>query len=181
MVASLSCFFFGFATKMLVKGKGKGKMGFSQFPEKQLARRNATVWTSIVMWIAVGQFFAYIVGFYLVIRFLISGDGYLAATISVWVKIALMWAVTISGIVWEKIVIGKYFMAKEFFWEDFGNLVAMVTHNAYFVALFIGLNPRNVMWVMLFAYITYLFNFAQWVVVGVKSFRQRRGRAARQM
>lgn len=154
-------------------------MGFNNFSKEQLSRRNATVWTAIVMWIAAVQFVAYIIGFYLVIRFLSTGEGYLVASIGVWVKIVLMWAVTVSGIVWEKVVIGKYFMAREFFWEDLGNLIAMITHNAYFAALIAGFSQRNIMWVMLFAYVTYLFNFVQWAIVGVKSFQQRRGASVR--
>lgn len=71
-------------------------------------------------------------------------------------------------------VCDQYFMHKMFFWEDVGNLVAMITHNAYFVVIAMDVSDRTIMWVMLFAYVTYLFNFAQWVVVGLKSYRQRR-------
>ena len=68
-------------------------MSYVDNPEL-LARRDKSVWTPIAMWLAIVQFFAYIVGFYLLMRFLVVGDCYLAATISVWVKIVLMWAVT---------------------------------------------------------------------------------------
>jgi 3-vinyl bacteriochlorophyllide hydratase len=149
------------------------------FTEEQLELRQASPWTKVVMAIAVVQFLAYIVGFYLVIRFLVVGDLYVAATISVWVKIALMWAVTITGMFWEREIFGVWFMHPQFYWEDLGNLVAMITHNAYFVVLLLGFEPRSIMWVMLVAYVTYLFNFVQWVIVGVRSYRQRRQRAGR--
>ena len=146
---------------------------FTRFTPDQLARRKASVWTPVVMWLAGIQFLAYIIGFYLVIRYLAVGEGYLAASISVWIKIILMWAITVTGMLCEKDIFDTYFMAGEFFWEDVGNLVAMITHNAYFVVLWIGFEPRSIMFVMLFAYVTYLLNLCQWLIVGVKSYRQR--------
>ena len=146
---------------------------FKEFTPEQLERRKNTKWTSVVMNLAIIQLLAYVVGFYLVIRYLVVGDLYLAATVGVWIKIALMWAITITGMLWEKDVCGQYFMHRDFFWEDVGNLVAMITHNAYFVVILLDFSEREIMYVMLFAYITYLFNFGQWVVVGVRSYRQR--------
>ena len=67
-----------------------------------------------------------------------------------------------------------YFLAKEFFWEDIGNLIAIITHNLYFVAQWLGMDQQTVMWVMVFAYITYLFNAAQFVIRGIRSAQQRR-------
>ena len=140
----------------------------------QLARREASPWTRVQIILAPIQFLAFIVSFALVIRYLSSGEGYVAATLSVWLKIALIWALTITGMLWEHDVYGHYFMAPEFFWEDLGNLIAIITHNAYFVAQWLGAGERSIMWVMVFAYITYLFNAAQFIVKGVRSARQRR-------
>jgi 3-vinyl bacteriochlorophyllide hydratase len=117
---------------------------------------------------------AFLISFGLVIHYLVTGQGYLAATISIWVKISLIWALTITGMLWEYDMYDHYFMAKEFFWEDLGNLIAILTHNAYFVAKWVGADERTVMWVMVFAYITYLFNAAQFIVRGIRSARQRR-------
>lgn len=149
----------------------------SVFTKEELARRNATIWTPIVLYIALFQFLAYFIGFYLVIRFLMTGEGYQAASIIVWIKILLMWAVTITGMIWEKVVVNHWFMAKQYFREDFGNLVAMITHNAYFVALWMGFSQREIMYVMLFAFITYIFNLVQWAIVGIRSWQQRRRQA----
>ena len=140
----------------------------------QLRRREASRWTKVQIILAPIQFVAFIISFGLVIHYLITGDGYLAATISVWVKIALIWALTITGMLWEHDMYDHYFMAKEFFWEDLGNLIAIITHNLYFVAKGMGADERTVMWVMVFAYVTYLFNAAQFLVRGVRSARQRR-------
>jgi len=144
------------------------------YTPEQLARREASPWTRVQIGLAPIQFLAFLVSFALVAHYLVTGEGYLAATVSVWVKIALIWALTITGMLWEHDVYGHYFMAREFFWEDLGNLIAIITHNAYFVAQWAGASERTVMWVMVFAYTTYLFNAAQFIVKGVRSARQRR-------
>lgn len=144
------------------------------YTTEQLARRNASPWTRVQFILAPIQFLVFLVSFGLVIRYLVSGEGYLIATISVWVKIALIWALTITGMLWEYDVYGHYFMAREFFWEDLGNLIAIITHNAYFVAQWLAADERTLMWVMVIAYVTYLFNAAQFIVKGVRSARQRR-------
>ncbi len=140
----------------------------------QLARRARSKWTRVQIILAPIQFVAFLISFGLVIHYLVTGQGYWAATISIWIKITLIWALTITGMLWEYDMFDHYFMAKEFFWEDMGNLIAILTHNAYFVAKWVGADERTVMWVMVFAYVTYLFNAAQFVARGIRSARQRR-------
>jgi 3-vinyl bacteriochlorophyllide hydratase len=140
----------------------------------QLARRERSMWTRVQIILAPIQFVAFLISFGLVIHYLVTGQGYLAATISIWIKISLIWALTITGMLWEYDMYDHYFMAKEFFWEDLGNLIAILTHNAYFVAKWVGADERTVMWVMVVAYVSYLFNAAQFVVRGIRSGRQRR-------
>jgi 2-vinyl bacteriochlorophyllide hydratase len=144
------------------------------YTPEQLERRNRSPWTKAQFILAPIQFIVFLISFALVIRYLATGEGYWIATISVWIKIALIWALTITGMLWEHDIYGKYFMAPEFFWEDLGNLIAIITHNAYFVAVWLHLDSRTVMWVMVFAYVTYLFNAGQFIVKGIQSARQRR-------
>jgi len=144
------------------------------YTPEQLERRNRSPWTKAQFILAPIQFVVFLISFALVIRYLATGEGYWIATISVWLKIALIWALTITGMLWEHDIYGKYFMAPEFFWEDLGNLIAIITHNAYFVAVWLHLDSRTVMWVMVFAYVTYLFNAGQFIVKGIQSARQRR-------
>ncbi len=144
------------------------------YTPEQLARREASPWTRVQIILAPIQFLAFLISFFLVVRYLITDHGLMAATISVWIKIALIWALTITGMLWEKDVYGHYFMAREFFWEDLGNLIAILTHNAYFVVQWLGWDQRAVMLVMLFAYITYLFNAVQFIIKGIRSGRERR-------
>ena len=135
----------------------------------QLRRREASRWTRVQIILAPIQFLAFLISFVLVIRYLVTGEGYLIATLSVWIKIFLIWVLTITGMLWEYDMFDHYFMAKEFFWEDLGNLIAIITHNLYFVAIWLGASERVVMWVMVFAYVTYLLNAGQFVARGVRS------------
>jgi 3-vinyl bacteriochlorophyllide hydratase len=140
----------------------------------QLRRREASRWTKVQIILAPIQFVAFIISFGLVIHYLITHEWYMATMISIWVKITLIWALTITGMLWEYDMYDHYFMAKEFFWEDLGNLIAIITHNLYFVAKWMGATDETVMWVMVFAYVTYLFNAGQFLARGVRSARQRR-------
>jgi 3-vinyl bacteriochlorophyllide hydratase len=144
------------------------------YTPEQYARRQKTPWTKVQYVLAPIQFFVFIISLILVIRYLNTGEGYWITTISVWLKIALIWALTITGMLWEKEVYGHYFMAKQFFWEDLGNLVAILTHNAYFVVQWLGWDERGIMTVMLFAYITYFINAVQFIIKGIRSGRARR-------
>jgi 3-vinyl bacteriochlorophyllide hydratase len=150
----------------------------SLYTPEQMQRRDSSVWTKVQAVLAPVQFIAFLISFGLVIRYLTSGEGYAIATASVLIKIALLWAITITGMIWEKEIFGHYFMAKEFFWEDLGNLVAIITHNLYFVAQALAWSDRSIMLLMLAAYCTYLINCAQFVWRGIQAGRQRR--AARQ-
>lgn len=146
----------------------------SMYTPEQLERRNHSRWTRVQAILAPVQFLAFLVSFGLVARFLASGQGYAIANASVLVKIALLWAITITGMIWEKEIFGHYFLAREFFWEDVGNAVAILTHNLYFLARALHWNDRAVMTLMLLAYCTYLINCAQFVRRGIQAGRQRR-------
>lgn len=144
------------------------------YTPEQLARRNASAWTRVQAILAPIQFLAFLASFVLVARYLATGQGYPIANASVLLKIALLWAITISGMIWEKQVFGHYFLARQFFWEDVGNAIALLFHNLYFVALALHWPDRAVMTLMLAAYCTYLVNCAQFVIKGIRAGQQRR-------
>ena len=147
-------------------------MSTTGYTPEQLARRNASVWTKVQAILAPLQFLAFLISFALVVRYLTTGNGLLAAQISVLIQIALLWLITITGMLWEKEVFGQWFLAPEFFWEDVGNAVAMVFHNLYFVAVWLGWSADATMTLMLVAYTTYLVNCTQFVVRGIRSRKQ---------
>jgi 3-vinyl bacteriochlorophyllide hydratase len=149
----------------------------SLYTAEQRARRDASPWTMVQAILGPIQFLAFVVSFALVIRYLTTGEGYFAASVSVFIKIALLWAITLTGMVWEKEIFGHWFMAKAFFWEDLGNLIALIVHNTYFVALLAGWPERSLMTLMLAAYCSYLVNCAQFISKGIRAARERRAPA----
>ena len=82
------------------------------------ARRDATVWTLVQGILAPLQFLAFAVSLCLVVNFLLNGVGFEAATVSVIVKTSLLYAIMVTGAIWEKVVFGRYLFAPAFFWED---------------------------------------------------------------
>ncbi len=145
----------------------------STYTPEQLQKRDESKWTLVQAILAPVQFLAFVISFVLVVRYLLSGQGYAAATVSVLIKIALLWLITITGMIWEKEVFGRWFLAPEFFWEDVGNAVAMIMHNLYFFARWQGWTSEATMTLMLVAYIAYLFNMAQFIVKGVRARKDR--------
>lgn len=146
----------------------------SDYTPQQLEKRNTSPWTIVQAVLAPLQFVVFLISLTLVVRYLLTGDGYVIANVSVLVKIALLWAITITGMIWEKEVFGHWFLAPQFFWEDVGNAVAMLMHNVYFVVVWLGWSDQAVMTVMLIAYLSYLVNMAQFVRRGLRAARQKR-------
>ncbi len=144
------------------------------YTAEQMARRESSPWTRVQVVLAPIQFLAFLASFALVLRYLATGQGYALANASVLLKITLLWAITITGMIWEKQVFGHYFLARQFFWEDVGNALAMLFHNLYFLALGLGWSDRATMTLMLVAYCSYLVNCAQFVVKGIRAGQQRR-------
>ncbi len=145
----------------------------TSYTAEQQRRRDETPWTLVQAILAPVQFLAFLISFGLVIRYLVTGEGYAVANVSVLIKIALMWLITITGMIWEKEVFGQWFLAREFFWEDLLNAVALVMHNVYFLAQALGASQRTIMMLMLVAYVSYLVNCAQFFVRGIQARKQR--------
>ncbi|TNF64022.1 MAG: 2-vinyl bacteriochlorophyllide hydratase [Rhodobacteraceae bacterium] len=133
-------------------------------PEER-ARRDASVWTLIQGILAPLQFLAFAVSLVLVARYLWTGEGYMAATISILVKTAFLYVIMVTGAIWEKVVFGQYLFAPAFFWEDVFSFVVIALHTAYIWALWTGaLSPVELMWVALAAYAAYVVNAAQFLL-----------------
>lgn len=144
------------------------------YTAEQLARRDKSGWTTVQGILAPIQFVVFIVSAILVYGAWQSNQGYALANASIILKISLLWAITITGMIWEKEIFGHYFLAKEFYWEDIGNLVAILTHNVYFLVRWLGWSDDAVMATMLCAYTTYLINCAQFIRRGIMAAQQRR-------
>lgn len=128
-------------------------------------RRDATVWTLVQGVLAPVQFFIFLVSLVLVLRYLASGEGESAATISVVVKTVALYAIMITGSIWEKVVFGRFLFAPAFFWEDVFSMLVLALHTAYLAALAFGwLSPHGLMFLALAAYATYVVNATQFLL-----------------
>lgn len=131
----------------------------------QRARRDATAWTMVQGILAPVQFLAFAVSLVLVLRFMASGVGYEAATVSILIKTALLYTIMITGAAWEKAVFGQYLFAPAFFWEDALSFVVIALHSLYLWGLLTArLSPEILMLVTLAAYAAYVVNAAQFIL-----------------
>lgn len=134
------------------------------YTEEQRQRRNASVWTLVQGILAPVQFLVFVISFCLVVRYLFTGNGYEAATVSIVIKTVLLYLIMITGSIWEKVVFGKYLFAKSFFWEDVFSMLVLALHTAYLYCLWTGkLNSIELIYLALAAYVAYLINAAQFL------------------
>ena len=135
------------------------------YTPEQRARRDSTIWTLVQGILAPLQFVAFLVSLVLVIRFLMTGEGLWAATLSVVIKTAFLYAIMVTGAIWEKVVFGQYLLAPAFFWEDVFSFVVIALHTAYLWALLDGsVGPTEQMWIALAAYAAYAINATQFLL-----------------
>lgn len=101
------------------------------YTPEQRRRRDRSPWTRVQGVLAPLQFLACLVSLGLVLRYLGSGEGLAAAAASVVLKAAFLYAIMITGSLWEKDVFGRYLFARPFFWEDVVSLGVIALHTAY--------------------------------------------------
>ena len=101
------------------------------YTAEQRARRDATRWTLVQGVLAPLQFLVFLVSLALVVRFLATGQGQEAATVSIIVKTIVLYTIMITGAIWEKAVFGRYLFADAFFWEDVFSMLVLALHTAY--------------------------------------------------
>jgi 3-vinyl bacteriochlorophyllide hydratase len=130
----------------------------------QRARRDATVWTLVQGILAPLQFLVFAVSLVLVLRYMLTGAGYEAATLSIVVKTGALYLIMVTGAIWEKVVFGQYLFAPAFFWEDVFSFAVIGLHSLYLYALFSGaLTGAALMWLALAAYAAYVINAGQFL------------------
>ena len=134
------------------------------YTEEERARRDATVWTLVQGLLAPAQFFAFGISLFLVLRYLATGAGYEAATVSILIKTAFLMVIMITGAIWEKKVFGQYLFAPTFFWEDVFSFAVIGLHCLYVAMLWTnGMSPNALMLLALAAYTTYVINAGQFL------------------
>jgi len=141
-----------------------GPKGSRLYTEAERARRDASVWTIVQGVLAPAQFLVFAVSLVLVLRYIWTGEGYEVATVSIVIKTGFLYAIMITGSIWEKVVFGKWLFAPAFFWEDVFSFVVIALHTAYIIALSMGsLEPNQLMLLALAAYVAYVINAGQFL------------------
>lgn len=143
----------------------KSLPGTALYTPEQRRRRDASGWTMVQGILAPIQFVVFLTSLVLVLRFLYTGHGEAAATVSVVVKTFALYLIMITGAIWEKVVFGRYLFAPAFFWEDVFSMLVIALHTAYLVALTVdALGVTGRMELALAAYLTYVINAGQFLL-----------------
>lgn len=162
-----------FAAHAAYKMSGRKKLSIGKasrpttalYTPEERERRNRSPWTLVQGILAPLQFLVFLVSLFFVVRYMVAGVGYEAATISIVVKTMVLYTIMVTGAIWEREVFGQYLFAPAFFWEDVVSMLVIALHTAYLFALvFQTLDPYSLMTVALAAYAAYVINAAQFVL-----------------
>jgi 3-vinyl bacteriochlorophyllide hydratase len=141
------------------------KQGSRLYTAEERERRDASPWTFVQGVLAPAQFLAFAVSLVLVLRFLWTGEGYGAATVSILIKTGFLYLIMVTGAIWEKEVFGQYLFAPAFFWEDVFSFAVIALHTLYIYGLWTSaFTPHGLMVIALAAYATYLINAGQFIL-----------------
>ena len=137
----------------------------SLYTPAERARRDSSIWTIVQGVLAPVQFLIFAVSLVLVLRYLATGEGAFAADMSILAKTIALYAIMVTGSIWEKQVFGKWLFAPAFFWEDAFSMVVIALHTAYLAMLFGGIGSVEArMLVALAGYAAYVINAGQFLL-----------------
>ena len=135
------------------------------YTAEQRARRDASRWTMVQGILAPLQLLVLLVSVGLIARALTTGEGHDAATVSIVCKTIVLYAIMVTGALWEHDVFGRYLFAPAFFWEDAVSFVVIALHTAYLATLVFGwLTVDGKLALALVAYASYLINASQFLL-----------------
>lgn len=142
-----------------------GRAAAALYSDEERRRRDASPWTIVQGVLAPLQFVVFIVSTVLVWRFFATGEGAFVASLSVVAKTMLLYAIMITGSIWERDVFGQYLFARPFFWEDVVSMLVLALHTAYLACFFGGyLSVSDQLVLALIAYLAYVINAAQFLI-----------------
>ena len=135
------------------------------YTPEQRARRDATKWTLVQGLLAPVQFLIFLISLYLVLNSLQTGEHTDWALASVVIKTLVLYAIMVTGSIWEKVVFDKWLFAHSFFWEDVFSFLVLGLHTAYLWSLYTGnMNTYQQLWLALAAYAAYAINAGQFLL-----------------
>ena len=135
------------------------------YTPQERARRDATIWTPVQGFLAAFQFLVFAVSVCLIARYMVTGNGETAAVWSVVFKTLVLYAIMVTGSIWEKVVFDKWLFAPAFFWEDVFSFLVLGLHTAYLWSVFTAnMGTRDQLWLALAAYAAYAINAGQFLL-----------------
>jgi 3-vinyl bacteriochlorophyllide hydratase len=135
------------------------------YTPQERARRDATIWTPVQGFLAAFQFIVFAVSVCLIARYMVTGEGETAAVWSVVFKTLVLYAIMVTGSIWEKVVFDIWLFAPAFFWEDVFSFLVLGLHTAYLWSLYTGnMGTRDQLWLALAAYAAYAINAGQFLL-----------------
>ena len=140
------------------------KPGRTLYSREERARRDASRWTLVQGILAPAQFAIFLVSLGLVTFYLATGEGLFAATCSIVAKTLALYAIMVTGSIWEKAVFGRWLFAPAFFWEDVVSMGVIALHTAYLVSLALGASAETQIAIALAAYASYVVNATQFLL-----------------
>lgn len=142
-----------------------GSQAAGLYSPEQRARRDQSPWTLVQGILAPIQFVLFLASVILVGRYFASGQDLWLADLSILAKTAALYAIMITGSIWERVVFGRWLFAPAFFWEDAVSMIVIALHTAYIVMLFAGFgSAEHRLAVALAGYAAYAVNAAQFLV-----------------
>ncbi len=145
-------------------GAGRQQRRMLYTPQER-QRRDSTRWTLVQGLLAPFQFLVFLTSLALVLHSLMTHTGTAAADASVVVKTLTLYAIMITGSIWEKVVFGRWLFAPAFFWEDVFSMLVIGLHTAYLAMLLGGSGTfEQRMYVALAGYAAYCINAGQFLL-----------------
>lgn len=128
----------------------------------QRVRRDSTAWTLVQGVLAPLQFVVFLFSLGLVLRYMMTGEGYMLATASIIAKTGILYLIMVTGAIWEKVVFGQWLFAPAFFWEDVVSFGVIALHSLYLYGFLTGaMSPDTLIVIVLAAYAAYVVNAGQ--------------------
>ncbi|MEI6044566.1 MAG: 2-vinyl bacteriochlorophyllide hydratase [Chloroflexota bacterium] len=133
---------------------------------EQLERKAKCKWTIVQYIGAPLQILVFLISLGFVLYTFFVSDELFGLTNGIIVfKVLFLYFMFITGMLWEKEVIGKYYLSAEFFWEDVVSTWVLILHTSYVTALLLGVKDhKTLLLIILVAYVSYVINAIQYFI-----------------
>lgn len=164
-IDAIDCCPWGASTGRRTRAEWTASRRPALYTAEERRRRDETPWTLVQGVLAPFQFAVFLLSLALVLRYLATGEGLAVATASVVAKTGVLYAIMVTGSIWEKEVFGRWLFAPAFFWEDVFSILVLALHTGYVAAVVFGVgDAQGQMLLALAAYAAYVVNAAQFLL-----------------